>query len=285
MKRILAAGSILLLQTLNTGCQKPHAGTTASEIDTIPLIKEVLPTISETSGIADSKKNKGYLWVQEDSDNPTQLYLLRHDGTVAKTIPLENVFNRDWEEIQLAGGNIYLADIGDKQVNNSEYIIYIFTEPAFDVNSIAAIKTLKFIYEDGPHNAEAFLVDEITKDIFIITKNDAPSRIYKLTYPYNTNSVNIASAVGTLKYSGVVGAAISPDGKELIIKTYIELLHYTRTDGQSLSQTLQNMAKKLPYRIEPQGEAVCFATDQSGYFTLSEKSLFGTVNLYFYKWK
>jgi hypothetical protein len=41
--------------------------------DSIPSAVIVTPTISEASGIADSKRNPGYLWVHEDSGNPPQL--------------------------------------------------------------------------------------------------------------------------------------------------------------------------------------------------------------------
>ena len=48
--------------------------------DSIPSVTTVAPIINEASGIADSKINPGFLWVQEDGDNPTQLYLMKHNG-------------------------------------------------------------------------------------------------------------------------------------------------------------------------------------------------------------
>ncbi len=62
------------------------------------------PGLLEVSGIADSKTNPGYLWVQEDSGNPPNIELLQHDGTWLKTIHLANVVNRDWEDIVLSTG-------------------------------------------------------------------------------------------------------------------------------------------------------------------------------------
>jgi phosphatidate phosphatase APP1 len=90
---------------------------------------------------------------------------------------------------------------------------------------------------------------------------------------------------GTVSFTGATSACISNDGKEIIVKTYPALYYYSRVPGQSIEQALQNQYTPLPYVLEPQGEAVTFATDNSGYFTLSEKNAFSFLNLYFYRRK
>ncbi len=91
--------------------------------DSIPVVKKISSIINETSGIADSKLNPGFLWAQEDSDTPTQLYLINHDGNLAKKIYIKNVVNRDWEDMSLVGDEIYIGEIGD---NNLVYPVYRF---------------------------------------------------------------------------------------------------------------------------------------------------------------
>ena len=282
--RILTFALLLCSQSSFTSCNKDAAQITKTGFDSIPILHVLNPLIREASGITDSRKNKGYLWVQEDSGNPTQLYLLGHDGKVSKTIFIKGIVNRDWEELQLYGTDLYLADIGDNGKKYTEYQFYIFEEPDASINEISTFQTVRFKYEDGPRDAEAFLVDAATKDIYIITKSDNPAKIYKITFPYSTN-LNTATAVGALNYTGVVGAALSPDGKEAIVKTYVGLQHYSRKEGESILQMLQKSFTNIPYQLEPQGEAVTFSIDNSGYFTLSEKGMFTSVNLYFYKRK
>lgn len=245
----------------------------------------VKPVIREASGIADSRKNKGFLWVQEDSGNPAQLYLLGHDGNVAKTIKLAGITNRDWEELQLANGQLYLGEIGDNLRRYAEYKFYIFEEPEATTSEVQNIQVLRFQYEDGARDAEAFLVDPASGDIYIITKSDDPAKIYKLTFPFDLNAINKAVAVGQLTYNGVVAATLSADGKEAIIKTYAGLQHYVRNANESFLQMFQNPFKTLPYRVEIQGEAVAFSINNDGYFTLSEKGIFDNLHLYFYKRK
>jgi hypothetical protein len=162
----------------------------------------------------------------------------------------------------------------------SSYKFYKFPEPSAAVDTVTGIETINFTYPDGSHDAEAFLIDAATKDIYIITKRDNLSRIYRLSYPYNT-SVNTVALMGDLPYTGVVSAAIS--GNEIIIKTYTDLFYYKRKSNESIEQSLNNPYIRLPYQVEPQGEAVCFAANGSGFYTISEKGFTSAVNIFYYK--
>lgn len=224
--------------------------------------------------------NPGYIWGEEDSGNPNQIYLINHDGNVAKTIYLKGIFNRDWEDMTLANGNIYLAETGDNAQAYTSYRFYKFEEPSLSTDTVSIIETINFVYPDGSHDAEAFLVDE-SNNIYVITKRDNVSKIYKLSYPYAGS--NTVSFVGSLPYSGVVSATMNAN--EIIVKTYTQLLYYKRQLNQTIMQTLKNTYTSLPYIIEPQGEAVAFANDRSGYYTISEKGFSNTVKIYFYKRK
>ncbi|ALJ01380.1 hypothetical protein DC20_10800 [Rufibacter tibetensis] len=251
-------------------------------VNTEPSKKLVIPIINEASGIADSKTLPGHLWVQEDSGNPAQLILLNHNGKVVKKIPIKGVKNRDWEDMALVGNQLYLADIGDNAKVAKEYFIYHFKEPTSSTDTVGNVSVIRYKYPDGSHDAEAFLIDPKTKNILLITKTDTLSRVFKLTYPF-APSMNEAKLVGTLSYPYVVSAALSPNGKEAIVKTYGALYHYKQKSNESLeTYLLKGPFKSLPYHIEPQGESVTFSATNSGYFTLSEKGLAAAVNLYFY---
>jgi len=280
---ILFSFSVLLIACC--ACQKEISGglinISGTIYDSIPVAKVLNPIINEGSGIAASKINPGFIWVQEDSGNPTQLSLLAQNGTVLKSIFIKNSFNRDWEAMTLSGNDLYVADIGDNAQIFATYSIYKFVEPISTVDTITTVDTIQFQYPDGSHDAEAFLIDPLSKDIFIITKRDFPARVYKLSFPYAPLST--LTLTGTIPVFAVTDAALSPDGKEVLIRTYTSILHYIREPGQSIFQTLQSSYKSLPHQIEPMGEAITFAIDNSGFFTLSEKASASSVNLYFYK--
>jgi len=275
-------------------CQKEDVSSLDVEgFENSPLAKLVSPGIlDEASGIADSKQNPGYLWVQQDSGNPNDIALLSHDGNFFKTIKLNLAPNRDWEDMALANGPvdgtsyIYLADIGDNSLISHDYFIYRFAEPAASASVIGAVDKISFQYPDGSHDAETVLVDNSTKDIYIITKQDIPSRVYKLSYPQSTGAINTATLSGSLPFSGATSAAVSPDGKEILIKTYTAIWEWKKDEGETIEQALTGTPVPLPYQLEPQGEALCFKNDNTGFFTLSERpTIVPAVNLNFYKRK
>jgi hypothetical protein len=273
------------------GAASPVTPGTVVSFENTPQNYPLTTLINEASGIADSKLNPGYLWVEEDSGNPPQLYLLNHAANAIKKIYLKGAVNTDWEDLALAAGPdaakkyLYVADIGDNNAVRASVGFYRLEEPPATADTASVFDLIRFTYADGPRDAEAFLVDDASKDIFIITKRDAVSGIYKLSYPYSTAAVNTAVFVTSLSYNGVVSAAVSTDGAGIITKTYTALNYYPRLSGETIPQTLQKTATVLGYQLEPQGEAVGFALDNSGFYTLSEKGGGSTQSLYFYKKK
>ena len=279
---------------IGLSCTKDDVKNTEPEgFENIPIAKPITPSIlDEASGIADSKANPGYLWVQQDSGNPSDIALLSQDGSLLKKINIKPAVNRDWEDLAtgmgpVAGNQyIYLADIGDNALTASQYFIYRFTEPTSAVDTVLNCDKITFQYPDGAHDAEAILVENSSKDIYIITKQDSPSRIYKLPYPQDTGDTNTAVFVGSLSFSGVTGAAISADGKEILVRTYNSVFYWQRATTQTVEQALSVSPVILDTQFEPQGEAICFKNDNSGFFTLSERpALIAAVNLNFYKRK
>ena len=245
--------------------------------------------IDEASGIADSYSNPGYLWVNEDSQQPTELYLLSHKGKLGKKIFIKNVSNRDWEEVAVSNGPtagkkfLYIGETGDNLHSYTSYAIYRFAEPASTVDTVDQVDKIAFKYADGPHDCEAFFVEPASKDIYLITKRDAPSKVYRLAYPQSISGMNTAEHIADLPYNGVVAAAYSETKKELLIKTYGNIFYYKHSKGQSIADVVAKPQVVLSYQVEPQGEAVCFANDDAGFFTLSEKGFAPYMNLNFYK--
>lgn len=279
---LLAAFSLL-----SPSCTKKLAAAqdTVTVTDTVQMVYPLVPLIKEISGICDSKTQQGFLWGEEDSGNPPLMYLIGHDGNVKSKVFIAGAVNTDWEDIALVDGSIYMADIGDNNAVRSSLTIYKFPEPVAGADTVKNFDAIHFTYADGPHDAEAILIDSSTKDIYVITKRDTASRIYRVHYPYSHTSMNTAEYIASLPYNGVVSAAVSPDGTGIIVKNYFSLYYYKRPSGTSIPTALQQSYTALKYTVEPQGEAVTFALDNSGYYTVSEKGNASKVDLNFYKVK
>lgn len=281
---------ILFLFIPFTACRKSTPDANGGFVSTPVSVRIDPGIIDEVSGIADSKANPGYLWVQQDSGNPNDIFLLSYTGHVLKKMNIRSAINRDWEDLAIANGPVagtnylYIADIGDNNLSFPQYVIYRFPEPLSTTDTISAYDEIWFQYPDGSHDAEAILVDNISKDIYIITKQDPASRIYKLVYPQNSTALNTAVYGGALSFNRVVSAACSVTGDELLLKTYSSLYHWKRSSNESIEYTLGKEPARPSYQQEPQGEAICFKNDNTGFYTLSERPSFVSfINLNFYK--
>jgi hypothetical protein len=285
---------LIVLILLTLAYQKDsEAQPSAPKFVATPVSNTIAPgVIDEVSGIADSRANPGHLWAQQDGGNSNDIFLLSWTGKLVKRITIKNTRNRDWEDMTLGKGPldgvnyIYLADIGDNFRISKQYFIYRFPEPSLSQDTVSKVDRIIFKYPDGSHNAEALLVDPRSRDIYVVTKTDSVSHLYKIAYPQASSSTITARYVGSLGYNGVVSAAISSRGDEIMIKTYLSINYWKRNVNESIEQALKRAPSQLNYAVEPQGEAVCFRNDGTGFFTLSERlRVLASVSLNFYKRK
>lgn len=245
--------------------------------------------LNEASGLADSHKQPGFLWSHEDAASPNEIFLLNRNGTIVGKMNTPFI-NFDWEDIAIGPGPkagetyLYLADIGDNAINLDIKRIYRFPEPASLSSPITGYETIQFRYPDGSYDAETLLLDPLTRDLYVVTKLEGKSNLYRLAYPQSTNGVITAEKIGTMTVGNyLTGGSISTTGKEIIVRGYAAIHYWKRTVDEKIGDVLLRApAKNLPYIFEPQGEAVCFDKDGKGYFTLSERRNVPSVNLYFY---
>ncbi len=258
--------------------------------------------IDESSGIVASYRNKGLLWTHNDSGDKNRIFSMDANGKGTREFYLEGTINRDWEAISMAtfpeGSFIYVGEIGD---NNAEFptcAIYRVPEPEVaaatpQTNTLKNVQKITYKYPDGARDSEAFLIDQNTKDIFIISKRESSKRLYRLPYPQSFTQTNTAEFVQELTFSAgagsplyIVDGNVSVDNQEIILKNYLQIFHWRRGANETIPEALKRTPKIQPYTAEPQGEGLCFAQDGSGYYTLSEQGNTSTSpKLYFYKRK
>ncbi len=281
----------LVLVTL-LGLAACSGNSPSAQFATEPTVTPVPPgLINEASGMVDSRSSPGNIWIEQDSGNPANLDLIGYDGQLKGRVAIPDATNRDWEDLAFgpgpqAGVNyIYIAEIGDNVAVHQTSYVYRLPEPAGATATVtpASVEKISFQYPDGPRDAECLILDPQTKDLWIVSKRESNVHLYQLPYPQSTTDIIMAKAWGELPLSGITGGGISTDGSEILIRSYTNIYYFKRSSGQSFADALQRQtATTLPYRIEPQGEAVCFDKANKGYFTISEINTAASVNLYYY---
>ena len=212
--------------------------------------------LDEVSGIVKSTLGDFY-WVHNDSGDEARLFAIDADSNVLwppfmrmaeadwPGHVIDNAWNFDWEDIALADGVLYIADVGNNGNARRDLGVYVVNEP--DPLAIPKMRTLKFLpvrYPDQNSypakrwhfDCEAVFVAD--GKLYFITKHRRPgeiagfesgAKLYRLDTAH-TDEENVLTMVG--RHDGVflaTGADLSPDGSRLAVSTYDALWIFDRS--------------------------------------------------------
>jgi hypothetical protein len=261
--------------------------------------------LDEISGLAASRGNPNVLWVHNDSGDQPRVYAVTSAGALLGTFQLAGATATDWEDMAIGpapggGSYLYLADIGDNAARRASIRIYRVPEPRVTGDQAPVMATLTgvtafdFVYEDGARDAESFFVDPVTNDFYVVTKRELTGNVlYRAVAPQAGQGNTLRKAL-TFPFTGATGADISADGLEVLVRRYSNntnpltlaaqaATYWHREDAStSLIELLAQPGLKLPLVIEPQGEAIAFAADGSGFYTTTERGPLPRAPLTFY---
>jgi hypothetical protein len=244
--------------------------------------------ITEASGIVASRQSSGVLWTHNDSGYRGSVFALATNGVFLGRYYVPDIFDGDFEDIAIGPGPlaqfqyIYLGDIGDNFVNRTSIRVLRFPEPAayaFQSNAPVEVPILNaeqitLSYPDGPFNAEALMVDPLSGDMFITTKDTNTARLYRATRAELDSGQPVTlTFMREISFRSVSGADISPDGSLIAIRRPGKGGLWLRSAGQTVSDALAASPITIPVigqPIEPNGESIGFDPDAWGYYTLSE---------------
>lgn len=252
---------------------------------------QVTKRLEEASGIVESVANPHHFWTLNDSGHPAEVFLIDNHAQIQLVCKLKAIENRDFEDIAIGSGPIegkkyvYVADIGDNLEKFSVKYIYRFAEPAADTAgeiTITEFDTLKIRLEDKIRDTEAILVDPIAKDLFLVSKREDSVRLYEVKYPFDADTL-LAKPIAKLPFHKIVAGSISKTGNEVLLKDYDQVYYWRNEKGIGLRELLLSKPAVLAYNRERQGEAICWANDGTGYYTLSEAVRGEMGKLLFYK--
>ena len=182
---------------------------------------------------------------------------------------------------------LYIGDIGDNSARRKSVRVYRVAEPNVvrpidrqsspqaDANQspvVAAISdfaTIEMIYPDGPRDAETLMIDPLTKDLYIISK-EGRSKVYRAAYPQFAAGKTTLEYVAKLPWGVATAGDISPDGQLIIVRSYFSASVWLRPRNGPMWRAFDNSECEVPLITESQGEAICFDAKGAGYYTTSE---------------
>ncbi|MBL9169191.1 MAG: immunoglobulin domain-containing protein [Verrucomicrobiales bacterium] len=248
-----------------------------------------LNSLSEASGIAASRLNPGVVWIVNDGSRPI-VYAFNRDAERLASFEYSQKLD-DTEDIAVGPGPVaglsylYVGDVGGNQgtdVARSRVKILRIPEPAVDLAWASKPRSPSFkdaelfvlVYPDGFYDAETLMVDPISGDVFIATKQQMGSRLYRanLTGLTNGSSATLQFA-GTVLFNQASGGDISADGRQIVLRREELAMSWGRCLDQSVGETLALPGQLIPVigpPTEPNGEGIALLPDGTGYVTVSE---------------
>jgi len=256
----------------------------------------------EQSGLAVSRRTPGLLWTHNDSGGVPVLFALNTDGSLRGSIQLAGVTNRDWEEVAAfeLDGRAWLmaAEIGDNYAKHPQSMLHVVAEP--DAAQLDPAKplsqapdyTINFVYEDGPRDCEALAVDTQERVVYLLSKRDLPTRLYRLPLAaaptgqpavakFVGNAWDFPQPDGVQRLSPLPAVGLSgwptamnflPDGSGVLVLTYGGLYLFPRAPGEPWATALTHEPRLLPGFLLPQAESIAVTPDGSEIYLCSERT-------------
>jgi hypothetical protein len=208
------------------------------------------------------------VWAMADGGRRVELLRLDPDTCAVIGRRSADVDPYDPEDLAVAAdGSLWVGDIGDNDRRRATVALIVVppTGPA---------QLHRLTYPDGPHDAEALLVDArgvptvVTKDVAAAgvyrpagaLAGDAPVPLVHLTDLVLPSSDTVGGSIGGLGSRTVTGGAVSADGRVVALRTYTDAWLYAAPDGD-VAAALRRTPVRVPLPGEPQGEAVAFLPD------------------------
>ncbi|HJW61713.1 MAG TPA: hypothetical protein VJ931_18930, partial [Actinomycetota bacterium] len=211
----LVAGALLLVA--------PAAS--AQEVEGAEVVVRLEdPRIYESSGLALSRRHRAVLWTHNDSGGDPALYAVGADGRTLATLTLAGAEARDWEAMAAGrddGGRpaLFVGDIGDNNGVWPEVAVYRVAEPAELRDATVPAARYRLRYADGPHDAEALLVDPRSNRLYVATKDVAGGGLYRAPARLRPGQVNLLRRVARVPPVVTDGAWL-PDGRGFVLRDY-----------------------------------------------------------------
>lgn len=208
------------------------------------------PRISESSGIARSNVHDGVYYTHNDRGSPAQLFAVDHTGTRA-VLDL-GVTAIDWEDIaSTPDGRLWVADTGDNEELRTSVSLVVVDEPDVLVSARLAATTYNLSYPDGPHDAEALLIDPRDRRVYVVTKAPERGAVYAAPAQLEGRGPNMLQRVGTAP-NNITAGDFAPDGRVVVLRNQGKAFFYRHLGGTPTEVVLPP---------QPQGESVAFTAD------------------------
>ncbi|TDB70926.1 hypothetical protein [Micromonospora sp. KC723] len=244
------------------------------------------PRLDELSGLVATRT--GYIVINDGSleENRKRVFYLDTKCKIAKEpVRYSGAGPFDTEDLAVSpdGRTLWIGDIGDNPGKERRSRIAVWTMP-IGGGKQPVLHRLSYP-EQKPHDAEALLVGADNLPLVITKVPSGKAEIYTPTGPLKsgdtapapmkkvgeialpqTNTDNPLNIFGRV---AITGAARSPDGTKVVLRTYADAFEYDVTGGDIVG-ALTTGKPKVTALADPFGEAISYSPDGKTFLTVSD---------------
>jgi hypothetical protein len=245
--------------------------------------------LDEVTGIAVTPS--GIALIEGTDKDQVEIHTLDAQCTASRE-PWSGTNPRSPQDLLYVDGAFYVCDCGDPDLNRETiamekvvpgaggWEIYRFSFPSGQKLSAKAMLL-------GPGGVPIFFATESTgvTGVYTVTAlpapNNQPGAALTKVYDWTAEQTGTPTSVPGGE-STVTGAAVSPDGSRVVIRTYSDAYEYEVTGGDIVTAIQGDPIGVTPLIGESQGEAITYTADGNQFLTASSGG--GTL-LTFDRWE
>ena len=225
------------------------------------------PRLVELSGLAVVGDG---LWAMADGGRRVELHRLDPDTCAVVECRTAKVDPYDAEDLAAGpDGSLWVGDIGDNEQRRGTVALIVVPPQGEPVLH-------RLTYPDGPHDAEALLVDArgvptvVTKERRrgrdLPAGGPAPRRRTRPRWCTSATwrcrrRTTVGGPIGGFGSRTVTGGAVSADGRVVALRTYTDAWLFAVPAEGGVVGALRGTPVQVPLPGEPQGEALAFTAD------------------------
>ena len=238
----------------------------------------------ELSGLVAT--STGYVTVNDSNFDPARIriFVLDRGCKVTRTVSYPTAA-RDPEDLAIGpDGTLWVADIGDNATSETHRT----TIAVWRVPDTGSPVINRLTYPDGPHDAEALLIDGAGRPVIVTKEMTGVASIYTTTGPLQPNTTagvpltkvgefkpqptGVINPFGLIGEQLVTGAASSPDHHRVAVRTYAAAYEWDVPDGDVVKAITTKTPRYTPLPDEVQGESIAYTTDGTAFLTVSDRT-------------
>jgi len=181
------------------------------------------PRITESSGVAASRRHPGVFWTHNDGGGAKRqvLFAMTRDGKGIAAYPVTDVTIQDWEDIAIDDqGHLFIGDIGNNDERRRELAVYQVDEPEPKAGRGGALHptaSWQLRFPGEPFDCESLFVWDTQGYVVSKVFNDKPAQIFRFPLKGASGPITLELVATTKIESPVTGADISSDGRLLAL--------------------------------------------------------------------